>query len=176
MRVYKFDKREMRFKPVNRLFIVAGMSVCVAVGFSLKRIKTVVMSAPEQEIQTVVLEQKPDVFSVEALREEMKRCGIKFPNIVMAQARLESGNFRSRIFREANNLFGMKLARSRNTTAIGEFSGHALYENWRQSVMDYSLYQSTYLRKIRTEEQYLEYLSQSYAESPTYVEKIKKMI
>lgn len=70
----------------------------------------------------------------------------------------------------------MKLARSRNTTAIGEFSGHALYEDWRQSVMDYSLYQSTYLRKIRTEDQYLEYLSQHYAEDPNYVNKLKQKI
>lgn len=113
-------------------------------------------------------------FTPDNLMIVIERSGIRFPDIVFAQAMLETGHFKSRIFVEANNLFGMKLARSRPTTAIGEYSGHAMYEDWVSSVMDYALYQSAYLRKLKTRDQYYEYLSQNYAEDPDYVTKLRR--
>jgi flagellum-specific peptidoglycan hydrolase FlgJ len=39
-----------------------------------------------------------------------------------------------------------------------------------------NIYQSRYLGKIRSESEYYQYLSASYAEDPTYVAKIKQMV
>lgn len=60
--------------------------------------------------------------------------------MIFAQAAHETGNFTSDIFKENNNLFGMKLARVRKTTAIGENRGHAVYKSIEDSIADYWLY------------------------------------
>lgn len=62
---------------------------------------------------------------------------------ITAQAAHETGNFSSKIFRENNNLFGMKLPVKRKTTATGEKYGHATYENIADSVKDFKLYYKT---------------------------------
>lgn len=59
---------------------------------------------------------------------------------VFCQAAFETGNFSSVIFREQNNLFGMKLARIRPTTATGEQRGHATFKSIADSVKDYAIY------------------------------------
>lgn len=114
------------------------------------------------------LEAEEDVFSQEALVEELKRLNVRYPHIILAQAILETGHFSSRIFVENNNLFGMKEAKARSTTALGTQLGHAYYDDWKQSVMDYALFQNAYMNKIRKEKQYLKYLDKNYAEASNY--------
>lgn len=115
-------------------------------------------------------------FSEENFMIVMKRFGIRFPEIVLAQAKLETGNFSSKIFLKNNNLFGMKVARTRLTVATGERHGHANYEHWTYSVMDYALYQSTYAKRVRTRDGYFKFLSRGYAENDRYIESIKNLI
>jgi uncharacterized FlgJ-related protein len=89
---------------------------------------------------------------------------------------LETGHFSSRIFVENNNLFGMKQARARSTTAVGTQLGHAFYDNWKQSVMDYALFQNAYMNKLRKEKAYLKYLDKNYAEAENYDKKLIQII
>ena len=70
----------------------------------------------------------------------------------------------------------MKKSSSRLTVSDSTQYGHAYYNNWEDSVYDYALYQSTYLRKIKSEEEYFNYLSRSYAESESYVKLLKQVI
>lgn len=102
------------------------------------------------------------------LSEYLKKYHIKFPYIVMAQALHESNRYTSDIFFENYNLLGMKVPNNRPTTSLGTRRGHAYYKNWEMCVLDYALYQSAYLRDIRTESQYLEYLNKYYATDPSY--------
>lgn len=111
-------------------------------------------------------------FSEENLMIVIKSLGIRFADVVVSQARLETGNFKSRSFTEANNLFGMKVAKSRLTTACGKLFGHARYSHWSLSVVDYALFQSTFARKIRTKKGYLRYLQRNYAEDKSYISKL----
>ena len=60
--------------------------------------------------------------------------------IILAQAKLESGHFSSDIFLENNNPFGMKQAKSRETTAVGTHRGHAVYPTLEHAVKDYILW------------------------------------
>ena len=101
---------------------------------------------------------------------------IKFPHIVLAQAKLESGNYSSKIFKENHNLFGMKEARVRIHTSKGTQFNHAYYSHWKESVYDYAFYQCRYLSGIRSESEYFSYLGASYAEDTEYVSKLKRMI
>jgi len=96
---------------------------------------------------------------------------IEHPYIVYAQAMIESNNFQSKIYRENNNMFGMKMPERRATLAIGINKGHAVYRNWRECVIDYALYQMAY-KKGMTEEEYLQSLK-GYASDTTYIHKVR---
>ena len=115
-------------------------------------------------------------FSEENLVRYIKELNIRFPHIVLAQAKLESGNFKSRIFKENNNLFGMKCATRRPYTHKGENRGHAKYARWQDCVIDYALFQAAYLSKKKTESEYFAYLSDNYAQNPNYVALLKDII
>jgi hypothetical protein len=122
------------------------------------------------------IESSEQVFSQQALVEELKRLNVRFPEIILAQSILETGHYTSRIFEENNNLFGMKEAKARSTTALGTQLGHAYYNNWKESVLDYALFQNAYMNKIRKEKQYLKYLDKNYAEATGYDKTILKVI
>ena len=115
-------------------------------------------------------------FSATNMLKLMDEVGILYPDIVMAQARIETGHFTSKVFRENNNLFGMRLAKQRNTTAVGEQNNHASYTSWRQSVIDYKLWQDMVLTKVKSRRAYLKYLSENYAQDKKYIHKLKQML
>jgi flagellum-specific peptidoglycan hydrolase FlgJ len=114
------------------------------------------------------------LFSKENMIKLINDLNIAHPDIVIAQAIIESGNFKSNIFKENNNLFGMKMPEYRKTTAIGINRGHAVYSSWRESVIDYALWQGKRAR-YSTKNQYLRRLK-SYAADPNYITKIKQRI
>ena len=99
---------------------------------------------------------------------------LEHPYIVYAQCIVETGNFTSTIMKENNNLFGMKLPERRATLALGVKRGHSYYRSWKESIIDYSLYQMAYMRGL-TEEEYFEKLKQSYASDEYYIKKIRQL-
>jgi flagellum-specific peptidoglycan hydrolase FlgJ len=115
-------------------------------------------------------------FTPELLMSKLDEMNFKYPYIVYAQAMLETGNFTSSTFLKQNNLFGMKRAKSRVTTAKAEPGLHASYESWYMSLIDYGLFQSRYLSKVVSEDDYYSYLSENYAEDTSYVGKLKKIV
>ena len=128
------------------------------------------------EKELLVVDLQRDDFTEEKLADLLKKLKIKYPEIVLAQARLETGGYKSRIFRENHTLFGMKEAVRRINTAQGTQYNHAYYEHWRESVYDYAFYQCRYMGQVRSREEYFNLLSQSYAEDPVYVTKLKNEI
>jgi hypothetical protein len=64
------------------------------------------------------------------------------PLIVTAQAMVETDDFTSSVFANNNNLFGMRRAKVRETTAIGEKGGYALYRSIKDSIIDLSMWLS----------------------------------
>lgn len=126
--------------------------------------------------EKIILIQEDDTFSEQKLIEMMGDLNIKYPWIPLAQSMVETGHFKSDIFIENHNLFGMKQARRRVTTAEGTSRGHAYYSTWRESVYDYAFYQSRYLGKISDEKDYYQYISASYAEDSSYIIKLKQVI
>jgi len=184
--LYTYSKKELNFKKIKTsklLKVLLGLAIFATLGFTLAinnatdtAFETELEGMPYEEKVIIINEIEKDAFSQEALVEELKRLNIKFPHIVLAQAMIESGHFQSNIFMANNNLFGMKQARQRCTTAKGTNLNHAYYDNWKESVMDYALFQSAYLRKLKTEAQYLKYLDRNYAEAQNYDKAINNMI
>lgn len=175
---YRFNQDSMLYEKTNitsRALLGFGAVIGILTIFGLninsnKRIETL---SPEEKL---IILREANSFSEQKLIESIKELNFKFPHIVLAQAKLESSNFSSPIFLENNNLFGMKEAKVRANLAIGTKRSHAFYKNWKDSLLDYALYYSTYLSKIRTESEYFDYLNQSYAQDPDYVVKLKNII
>lgn len=124
----------------------------------------------------IVYTSEVDTFSEQKLIDYLVELNVKYPHIVLAQAKLETNNFTSDIFRENHNLFGMKEASVRAHTALGTKRGHAYYSTWRQSVLDYALYQTAYMSDYKSETAYFTALGKSYAEDKHYVALIKHII
>jgi flagellum-specific peptidoglycan hydrolase FlgJ len=103
---------------------------------------------------------------------ELKKHNIRHPDIVFAQIQLETGNNTSRFCKQNNNLFGMKLAKNRKTTAIGVDNSMSIYRTWQESIEDYSIWQKKYYHGG----DYFQFLKGRYAEDKQYIRKLKKLI
>jgi uncharacterized FlgJ-related protein len=159
------------------IIIVAIISIIFGssslyIGYGLGR-NTLISLTDEEKL---IIIQEYNRFNEDKLIDKLKELNVNFPYIALAQAKLETGNYTSKIFRESNNLFGMKEAKSRITTAKGTQFNHAYYESWTESVYDFAFHQCRYLPNIRTEEQYYQYLGQNYAEDPKYINRLKNII
>lgn len=98
----------------------------------------------------------------ENLKKEIERNGIQHPQIVLAQAKLESGLGKSKVYKRTNNLFGLK----------GK-NGYRSFEHWSHSVQAYKkLVQSKY-----NGGDYYKFLTNlPYASDPQYVDRLKELI
>jgi flagellum-specific peptidoglycan hydrolase FlgJ len=120
--------------------------------------------------------------------EMLASYGIKFPEIVLAQAILETQWFSSTIFKENKNMFGMKF--NKRGWAIGTNRGHAEYEKLEDSISDYAAWQAMVLKlkPAHTREEYYALLEDlpfkkgnsskklRYATDRNYVAKVKKIV
>ena len=102
------------------------------------------------------------VLNDSTLMAELVKNDIKCPQIVLAQAKLETGNYKSKLCRVHGNLFGLNSRK-----------GYRRYNHWTESVKAYKkLIQSRYkggdyyafLTKIR------------YAKDQNYIRKLKKIV
>ena len=181
MKLYFYDNHDLSYKKVNLVKIISVALIFVTLSFLFgltkgRRDKLNNLTPSEIELIILNISDTTRTFTQERMVQLMKDLNVKYPHIVMAQSLIETGNFESKIFKENNNLFGMKQARTRVNTAKGTQYRHAYYDSWQESVYDYAFYQCRYLSSLHTEDEYLNYLSRSYAEDPNYVSKIKSLI
>lgn len=128
-----------------------------------------------KKVETIVYKHVEDKFTPEKLKEYILELNLKFPEVIYAQAKLESGNFTSRAFREQNNMFGLHVARQRPTLAKKGKGVLAHYNSWRDCVVDYAFLVADRMRKLKTRNQYLEYLDKNY-DVPGYSKHLIKFI
>ena len=172
MNIYFYDRTCLQFKRIGlkNILIIGSMlllsTACVTFGLVDK-------GRVYESVLNVYL-HKPN-FTEERLISKIKSMNLRFPHIALAQAKLESSYYSSGIFQDNSNLFGMKEARQRPTTCLGTRRGHAYYDTWENSVVDYALWFSAYANKCKTEEQFYTLLA-TYAKDPTYEKKIKSII
>lgn len=99
--------------------------------------------------------------TIQEVREEIRRQGLPHGDIVLAQARLETGNFTSRRCRMDKNIFGIKHG-----------GRYARYARWQDCVSDYKRRVSS---RYRSDEDYYDFLRRiGYASDARYVEKLKR--
>lgn len=174
MKLFYFNKEQLTFervKPKNYLLILGIVSILLATSWNsnVSFINRII-----HDTDTLRVHTKP--FSQDALIDLLEDCNMKYPYIVLAQAKLESSNFTSKVFKQNNNMFGMRKARQRITSAMGEKNTYACYRDWMDCVYDYAMYQSSVMCNISNEEEYFARLGERYAEDVLYVVKLKRII
>ena len=105
---------------------------------------------------------KSNELTIENLYAALKKHGIKYPKIVLAQAILETGRFRSRVCIENNNLFGLRHS-----------NGYYVFDHWEESVI---AYKNKVQYKHRDNENYYAFLKRiGYASAKDYIERVREI-
>ena len=100
-----------------------------------------------------------------------------FPKVILCQAKIESADYSSALYKRNNNLFGMKISTSRVTTASQDGrAGYKSYDSWRESITDYVLWQLSHKIGSMSQDEYINFLGKIYAEDPKYSSKIRTML
>jgi uncharacterized FlgJ-related protein len=129
----------------------------------------------KQVEKTTCLEEKIDI---NCFRDNLEKHKIKFSHIVLAQAILESSNFKSQLFRSNKNALGMRVAAQRFTFAINshDYGAYAKYESVENCILDYKAFQIQNALFITTDAEYFKLLESIYAEDQIYISKLKQII
>lgn len=162
-------------KKIFLLLICASFIACVLKCCDSSQVEAVPATSPNDEIQYAE-DSFPSCLTInDSIKWMISYSDIEHPDIVYAQAILETGHFTSDIFIQNNNLFGMKFPKIRETKATGENMNHATFESWIESVEDYKLWQDSFASG-KTRDEYFTYLGSVYAQDKRYVTKLKKII
>lgn len=188
----KMAIKELKLKLFNSLlliiFISIGLSVLLSVSyfkdksFKEKTVLTPKVKKPFVDNVKKVSLKKDTISFKQHLFLYMDSIHLKYPKVVLAQAILESNHFRSNVFLKYNNLFGMKIPSKRPSLRIHAKSyttTYSSYKSWKESVIDYALYQSTFIFNIKSEEEYLNYISKNYTNAKhnkAYKNKLQKIM
>lgn len=118
---------------------------------------------------------KPGPVNDSVLYDFLVQNGAWYPDILLKQAKIESGNYTSNVFQKSNNMYGMKKVGIRNTTQLQDtYCGYGCYTNWCLSALDRILWDIFYFNDIKpTEEDYMKAM-EKYAETPNYTELLKQ--
>ena len=100
---------------------------------------------------------------------------IQHPSIVYKKIMLETAHLKSKIAINNNNLCGMKRSKVRPNIQLGERYGHAVYDDWRDSIVDYLLWQQYCIKRKLSEEEFYAYISRTYSTNKQYVNTLKRM-
>ena len=122
----------------------------------------------ESLTEVEVVDIEPTFFTKspkDGLREALDYYGVKHPEIVYAQAVLETSHFKSDLCNNGNNLFGLYNSRKKK---------YYTFSHWTESVeayIDFIQY------KYKPPNDYYKFLSDiGYAEDPHYINKLKRIV
>lgn len=119
----------------------------------------------EEEVVSVKWRQDHFKLSEENLYNELIAQGVDFPEIVTAQAILETGHFKSYACLQQNNLFGLRNNKG----------NYMSFPHWTDAVAAYKKYIQRYNHPVP--EDYYAYLQElGYAEDPQYIDKLKQIV
>ena len=156
----------MKQKVFNVLIsLVVGVLGAIQVHSCSKRDKPpeikVVLHINNKEIQPDFFNKLPQ----EGLMEALEYYDIKHPQIVYAQAVLETGHFKSDLCLNGNNLFGLYDSKNHR---------YYTFDHWKDCII---AYKEMIQYKYKDGDNYLNFLKEiGYAEDSEYICKLKELI
>lgn len=152
---YKYDwKRVMLVSVLLNMGLVIGFIYMANLPEKIRHV-----------YHSVIVEEKSNDMALtdSGLTAELVASGVLLPNVAVAQATIESGLGKSKVGREAKNLFGITYHRCEHVA--GQYGVYAKYNTYKDNVKCYAHIQGRYLKNING----------SYASDPSYVNKLKEM-
>ena len=144
----------------NKIIVGIAGIVLVTMCYSMKRMVAMNEEPFRLEHTTPIDSLKTDTFSEANLILLINELKIKEPNIVLAQSKLETGNFSSYLFLKSNNLFGFR-----------GWSSYHKYDDWQSSVKAYKKWQD---KNYKGGNYYSFLINVGYAEDSLYIQKLKQ--
>ena len=154
---------------VNQTILnIAFSVVLIILSVKINHLKNEVENNKPPDIKVEIIENKPSFYSKspqKGLMEALNYYEVKHPEIVYAQAILETGHFRSKVYRECNNLFGLYNSRTQS---------YYKFDHWSESVVAYIDYVQY---KYKPPNDYYQFLKElPYATDPNYINKVKEIV
>jgi len=146
-----------------RLFRVSALfNLILIVGLSYSFVNPTIVRV---SVTNTVLKEVPEdiKLSDSSLTKELMKSGCILPSVAVAQAKVETGHFKSQVCVENKNLFGIKYHKCKYVT--GTKNNHASYNTYRDNIKCYVHVQNRYLRNI----------DGIYAEDVGYIQYLKKV-
>lgn len=159
----------MKIKKAYRRFVlsIAALTIVLLVAV-LSKSHNLVKSPETSKTELDTLEYKQHFYSKnpqDGLMEALVYYGVEHPHIVYAQAIIETGDFKSNLCLNSNNLFGLYNSKK------GKYHR---FNHWTESVI---AYREFIQKRYRPPEDYYKFLQRiGYAEDPTYINKLKKVV
>lgn len=154
-------------KYIFAAFIVAGIIGMLTIGIEIANNITEDSIKTEETISQENYHSPAPTFftqsSEEGLIEALDYYNVQYPQIVYAQALLETGHFTSRVCKEYNNLFGLYNSKIKD---------YYKFDHWSDSVKAYVDFVQY---KYKEGDYYYFLINLPYAEDPNYINKIKSL-
>lgn len=160
----KLIEEEVFMKKKVLIILMISIVFGFATGYSLRHL----IHFNQKQEEMVLLPEHPfyllDEVNEEVLYNTLKHYDFPNPAIITAQAVLESGNFKSKLCKDNNNLFGLY-----NSRTMSYFK----FDSWISCVFAYKQF---ILSKYNPEEDYYKFLDRiGYAEDSLYESKVKEL-
>lgn len=157
-------EEEVFMKKKVLIILMISIVFGFATGYSLHHL----IHFNQKQEEMVLLPEHPfyllDEVNEEVLYNTLKHYDFPNPAIITAQAVLESGNFKSKLCKDNNNLFGLY-----NSRTMSYFK----FDSWISCVF---VYKQFILSKYNPEEDYYKFLDRiGYAEDSLYESKVKEL-
>lgn len=157
----------MKEKVISAIKVVLMLGVCmISITFLYILECNTNTSPPDITHSEDTIALQPSFYdksAKEGLREALEFYDIQHPDVVYAQAILETGHFKSTGCLEYNNLFGLHSG-----------TKHCRFNHWTDGVI---AYKEWIQRRYKPPEDYYKFLSRiHYAEDSTYISKLKQIV
>lgn len=180
LKAYKAQVRYKRFAYILATLLAVSTGILAGILKNTSKENKILTVKVQQDEQILTLEYSigywfintPEPVNDSILYQFLMDNGAWYPDILLKQAKLESGNYTSNVYNNTCNLYGMKKVGKRQTTQRGVYNGYGVYDNWCLSVLDRMLWDVFVFNNIKpTEEEYLKALN-VYAEDENYIKKL----
>jgi len=177
MKLYKFNEKTLQYEHTKTWNLRLGILVaCVflVMGFgSAVKVNTIVERIP------VVLTPRTDACTDENVIAYIDKIHLKHQHIVWQQTVIESAHYTSPYFKMYNNVTGMHACLGRPSTGTNIDPIMASYDNWKESLIDYGIWQAAYASNIESDEDYYYFLDKVYCttivDGKTYSQRLKQI-
>jgi uncharacterized FlgJ-related protein len=175
IKIYRVNKEQLDFQEVKYwkpLLVFFAVLILILLSSFISREKTETKYIKtETEVNLVT----NNSFSRENLIKEIQRLPFKYRDVILAQCILESGNFKSPVFKQCNNLLGLREAKQRLTLATGTHLNHATFTTWKECLLDRLIFEAKYMHDLSRSE-YTTYLGKVYAEAGGYDKVLEQIV